>query len=251
MFSIFNRKPHYHDLSWMSVDMHSHLLPGLDDGSRSIDESIVMISRLHKQGINQFYCTPHVQQEIYPNSNMQILSAYQALQHAAQLQHVQLDYAAQYAVDKALLQQVLTQTNSLLPLHENYVLIGMAYFSESVFIKQVINALVIKGFVPILANVERYVYYHYDSSPLKAFKDLGCLLQVGLLSCYGYYGSKEKQVVKHLLDAGMVDFLGTDVHYERHVKAIEHFVGKQDLSPYFANKIKNKTLVTARQRVDA
>ncbi|MFD2966721.1 tyrosine-protein phosphatase [Sphingobacterium bambusae] len=251
MFSIFNRKPRYQDLSWMAVDMHTHLLPGLDDGSTSVADSTEMITRMHKLGIVQFYGTPHVQQDIYPNSNTAILAAYQQLQQTPALKHIHIDYAAEYTVEKAFLQQVMTATDNLLALADNYVLIGMSYVSESPYIEQVINTLIIKGYTPVLANVERYVYYHQDSSSLKKFKDLGCLLQVGLLSCYGYYGSKEKNVVKSLLDHGLVDLLGTDVHYERHVKAIEHFVGKQDLSPYFAGKIKNKELFLNNQGIDA
>ncbi|GHE38999.1 tyrosine-protein phosphatase [Sphingobacterium griseoflavum] len=251
MFSIFNRKRRYNDLSWMAVDMHTHVLPGLDDGSTSVADSTAMITRMHQLGIVQFYGTPHVQQDIYPNDNEAILSAYRQLEDVPVLKNIYIDYAAEYTVEQAFLQQISHTADSLLPLAGRYILIGMSYVSESPDIVAVINALTQKGYTPMLANVERYVYYHQDMSPLKKFKDLGCLLQVGLLSCYGYYGSKEKQVVKSLLDQGLIDLLATDIHYERHVKAIEHFVGKQDLSTYFAAKIKNKTLFLANQGIDA
>lgn len=251
MFSIFNRKRRNNDLSWMRVDMHTHLLPGLDDGSTSVAESIDMMRRLQQQGIEQFYGTPHVQDDIYPNDVARIQSSYQQLQASPQLNGMHIDYAAEYNVEKSMLKQVLSSPDTLLPLADKYILLGMSYVSEDPLILPIVQKLLSIGYQPVLANVERYIYYHHDLSMLTKLRDMGCLFQVSLLSCYGYYGSKEKQVVKNLLDKGMIDLLATDVHYERHVKAIEHFVSKQDISGYFASKIKNEELFFTAKRITA
>jgi len=97
-----------------------------------------------------------------------------------------------------------------------------------------------RGITPILAHPERYIYYQHSPSLLKTFKDMGCLIQVNILSCYGYYGPREKDVVKYLVRKGMVDLVGTNVHDLRHVKAIEHYVKKEDLSVFFQEKLRNE-----------
>ncbi|WP_437920216.1 tyrosine-protein phosphatase [Sphingobacterium sp. LRF_L2] len=242
MFSIFSRKRKFNDLSWMRVDMHSHVLPRLDDGSMSIEESVDMVSRLYKQGIVQFYGTPHIQNDIYPNDRDRIESACLDLRNSIPINELILDFAAEYTVDQLLVDCIEKDPELLICLPHKHVLLGMPFVTESPLLEKAIQGLIDKGYVPILGNPERYVYYHDRPERLVRFKDMGCLLQGSLLSCYGYYGNKEKQMIRNLLEKGLIDLVGTNIHYNRHIKAIEHFVSKQDLSPYFFGKIKNEEL---------
>ncbi|WP_437920217.1 tyrosine-protein phosphatase [Sphingobacterium sp. LRF_L2] len=251
MFSIFSRKIKFKDLSWMRVDMHSHILPGLDDGSASLNESIDMVSRLYDQGLVQIYGTPHIQGDKYPNDRMRIESAFLKLHDSAKVAHMLLDYAAEYTVDEKLITLIEEEPESLLCLPNKHVLLGMSFLRESPLIEKAIKSLKDSGYTPILGNPERYVYYQDQLHKLIRFKDMGCLLQVSLLSCYGYYGSKERQMVRSLLDKGMVDLIGTNIHYGRHMKAIEHYVRKEDLSTCFLGKIRNEELFLNKSNVRA
>lgn len=239
MLSIFSRKRKYNDLSWLQVDVHNHLLPRVDDGSASVSQSLDLLAALTDQGIKQFIATPHVWDGIYPNNKESIQRAWEELHQHADLPRNRLRYAAEYMVSEQLLQDLDNPLVPLLCLAGGYVLIEMPLMNESPLIKDVIQKLTGRGITPILAHPERYIYYQHSPSMLKVFKDMGCLIQVNLLSCYGYYGPREKNVVKYLAHKNMVDLVGTNVHDVRHMKAIEHYVRKEDISGVFREKLRN------------
>jgi len=222
--------------------MHTHVIPGLDDGSTSLEESIYMISSLGQQGIAKVYGTPHIQDDIYPNDPEFVRACYARLAQRPDLGNVTLDYAAEYTVDKSFLALIESNHEKLLCLGDRYILLGMSYLQESAVILETINKLITKGYRPILGNVERYIYYHNHLNRLTEIKDLGCLLQVGLLSCYGYYGSKERDIVRTIAARNLIDLIGTNTHCMRHVDAIARFTSRQDLSGYFVGRIKNEEL---------
>lgn len=245
MLSIFNRKRKYKDLSWLGVDIHSHVLPGLDDGATSVAESIAMLKQMQQLGIDQFYGTPHVFKRLYPNDLTSITNAYQQVIGVLGDRNIQLRYAAKYMADQDF-EALLTQKyQPLLCLPGRHVLIDMPYTEESRNIDQIILSLQSMSYKPILAHPERYVFYHDAPQRIKRYKDRGCLLQINLLSMYGYYGPGEQKVTDYLLTHGLVDLIGTDVRQERHIEALEHFVRKQDLSGFFKNSpLQNETLFT-------
>lgn len=240
MLSIFSRKRKYKDLSWLQVDVHNHLLPRLDDGSASVSQSVELLAALTHQGIQQFIATPHIWDGIYPNTKASIQQAWEELHQHADLPRNQLRYAAEYMVNEQLLEDLDNPLVPLLCLAGGYLLIEMPLTNESPLIKDVIQKLTGRGITPILAHPERYIYYQHSPGMLKAFKDMGCLVQVNILSCYGYYGPREKDVVKNLIKKGMVDLIGTNVHDMRHIKAIEHYVKKEDISTFFQGKLRNE-----------
>ncbi|QBQ39817.1 histidinol phosphatase [Sphingobacterium psychroaquaticum] len=242
MFSFFARKKKSTDLGWLKVDMHSHILPGIDDGCVSIDQSIQILDRLQELGLSSFYFTPHVFAEMYPNNKETVSNAYRAL-----LQHIPsgIDsaYAAEYMVDSVFEKDLIENDSELLLLPNEHILIEMSYMQESLSIEDVLFNLKVQGYKPILAHPERYVYYHGDRSRLKRFKEIGVLFQVNILSLIGYYGKREKHAAKWLADQGGIDLLGTDVHHERHVNAIEVGLGHEDLRKVLDKcDIKNEVL---------
>ncbi len=239
MLSIFSRKRRYNDLSWLEVDVHNHLLPRLDDGSASVSQSLELLAALTNQGIKQFIATPHIWDGIYPNNKVSIQRSWEELLQDADLPRNQVRYAAEYMAGEQLLEDVDNPLVPLLCLAGGYLLVEMPLASESPFIMDIIRKLTSRGITPILAHPERYIYYQHAPSILKTYKDMGCLLQVNLLSCYGYYGPRERNVVKYLAGKGMVDLVGTNVHDHRHVKAMEHYVRKEDVSGYFLEKLRN------------
>ncbi|TJZ59875.1 histidinol phosphatase [Sphingobacterium olei] len=244
MFSIFNRKRQHTDLSWIQVDMHSHILPSIDDGCRELSESLILLDRLHAVGLTQFYFTPHIFRELYPNTPATIASAFEQVQTAS-TSTVKVGYAAEYMVDTAFEQLLLDPEVELLTLPGKYILIEMSYMQESKQIEKTVFDLQVLGYRPILAHPERYIFYHQQPERIKHLRDIGCLLQVNLLSVYGYYGLNEKRMARYLMDKGWIDLIGTDVHHERHVKAIEYGIKKEDISDYFKKcKIQNQSLFT-------
>lgn len=234
MWTIFNRKRQYPDLQWMHVDMHSHILPGIDDGCENAEQSVELLQRLEALGLKQFYFTPHIVQDMHPNTPETIAKAFDRLRQEG-MAHLTTGYAAEYMVDTAFDQQFARNPRNLLCLPGGHVLIEMSYIEESKLIEKVAFDLQMEGYIPILAHPERYIYYHRDPKKIERFQDIGCLLQLNLLSLIGYYGRNERRIAKYLLEKGMINLVGTDVHHERHVRALETGVNQENLRTHFKN----------------
>lgn len=227
MFSSFNfffKRPKTVTLEWVGVDMHSHILPGIDDGSKDIDSSIVFIKGLSELGINKFICTPHIFTEVYPNSKETIFPVLNQVRSALKSQQVdvQVEAAAEYMMDLDFIE--LLKKDEILPLHGKNVLVEMSYQVETRNVDQFIFDLNIKGYQPVLAHPERYIYYHNNFEQYRKMKELGCILQVNMLSLAGYYGRAVKQVAISLLKERLIDVVGTDLHHIKHLEYITRFV---------------------------
>jgi len=222
MFSIFKKKGAVvADISWLGVDLHSHLLPGIDDGCKNLDESLAYITRLHGLGFSKLICTPHIFTELYPNTPETISTALKLVQdsiEAAQID-IEVSAAAEYMVD-----ETFKINDSLMCLPGRRILVEMSYLYESPDIEQIIFDLQIKGYVVILAHPERYNFYHEVQERYKRLKDMGCLFQLNLLSVAGYYGKGVAKVANYLLKNELYDFAGTDLHHENHLMALEKIV---------------------------
>lgn len=240
MVSIFSRKRKYNDLSWMQVDIHNHLLPGIDDGSASVAQSMELLTTLTSLGISQFIATPHICDSLYPNDKASIQCAWENMLRDTDLPTNRLRYAAEYMATEELLKSICNPSLPLLCLPGGYMLIEMTRSKPSPFIQEIIQKLINRGITPIIAHPERYNYCQQNTSLLKTCKDMGCLLQVDLLSCYGYYGPLGRNTVQYLAGKGMVDLVGTNVHDSRHGKAIAHYLRKEDVSVFFADKLRNE-----------
>ncbi|MFZ4262519.1 tyrosine-protein phosphatase [Sphingobacterium sp. HJSM2_6] len=240
MFSFFSRNSANNDLKWINADMHSHILPGIDDGCAQLEDSLHILERLSNLGIQKFHFTPHIFKEMYPNNEGSISHAFESLKGKG-VDSLLGSYAAEYMLDSGF--PLEENQSGLLSLPGNYVLIEMSYIQENKQIEKTIFDIQIQGYKPILAHPERYVFYHQDPSKLVRFKEIGCLMQVNLLSVLGYYGANEKRVAKYLASKGLVSLVGTDVHHERHVKALEIGLKKSNLYSFFKEcKILNAEL---------
>ncbi|PRD46858.1 histidinol phosphatase [Sphingobacterium haloxyli] len=226
----------------MHLDMHSHILPGIDDGCENVEESVELLQRLEALGLKKFYFTPHIFQDMYPNNAETIGNTFHGLPQE-EVGQLAVGYAAEYMVDTAFDQQFANNPRNLLTLPGEHVLIEISYIEESKLVEKVVFDLQMEGYIPILAHPERYIYYHRDPKKIERFQDIGCMLQLNLLSLMGYYGRNERRVAKYLLEQGMIDLVGTDVHHERHVRALEIGVQREDIRAYFKNcEIMNEEL---------
>lgn len=203
--------------------MHSHLLPGIDDGSPSPEVSLRLISGLVELGYKKLITTPHVMWDIYRNSQETIQTAYTTLQAALRNEGITIDIhaAAEYYLDEHFVQMLDTNT-PLLTLKDKMVLIEFSFISSPFDVKEILFNLQIKGYQPVLAHPERYLYLSSNKGFYDELKDMGCLFQVNLLSLTSYYGKGVTELAHYLIKKNYVSLLGTDLHHERHLDALQH-----------------------------
>ncbi|TKK65997.1 histidinol phosphatase [Ilyomonas limi] len=245
MLSLFRSSKVAPDLSFIGADMHSHLLPGLDDGLKTMDETIAFIKELHGLGYQKFICTPHIIADLHPNSPATILPRLEEVKRALREQNipVQIDAAAEYMVDIDF-ENSIKRGDQLLTLCDKYILIEMSYIAPSPNMEQVIFELNMKGLKPIIAHPERYLYYHNDFAKYQRLIDLGAVLQVNLLSLLGYYGKGVKIVAEKLIKQDMIQFAGTDMHHTNHLNALQELAAKKSFHTLLTGaNLLNKTLL--------
>lgn len=245
MLNFFKRKSTLPDLSFIGVDMHSHLLPGLDDGLKSPEETIRFLSSLKDLGYTKFICTPHILAEVYPNTPDTILPKLDLIRKEVDKHQlgIEVEAGAEYMVDVDF-EKLIDSDKKLLHFGQKHILIEMSYIAASTNIEPVIFKLRMKGYQPILAHPERYNYYHNHFEVYERMVELGCILQVNLLSLLGYYGKSVKKVAEKLFEQNMVSLLGTDMHHETHLHAL-HQLAKTKSFHELVSKypVKNKALL--------
>lgn len=251
LFSIFfKKKPRTErlnikdKLAFLEVDMHNHLLPGIDDGSQSVEQSLELIDGLQQLGYSKFICTPHIMDGVHNNDHRTIGGALRRLQFAMKNneQAPELYGAAEHMIDTGIAKMVAEDTLCRMP--GDYVLIEMSYLQESQALFQTIFNIQSMGYKPILAHPERYTYYHHSLETYKKIKDAGCALQLNLLSVSRYYGTGVKEAALDLVKKGMYDFVGTDLHHAKHLAALQDVVAKYDIRAVLKKcTIKNQSLV--------
>lgn len=229
MFSIFSKKTFLKDLiPDEHVDIHCHVLPGIDDGAKSIDDAFSLTQSLKKLGFKHCIATPHIMGSTWENTPESISTAYEKLRAEKEIP-LNLSYAAEYMIDPNFIQ--LYQTNSLLALKDNYVLVEISYLNPPVQLFDILFELQVAGYQPVLAHPERYIYYHKKFDQYYRIKNAGCFMQLNLLSTVGYYGPVVAEAAIKLLKAGLIDFVGSDIHHEKHIMAFEQKTLVKDHKP--------------------
>ena len=245
MFGLFKSASVKPDLSFIGVDMHSHLLPGLDDGLKTIEETVEYVQHLYQMGYQKLICTPHILSDVHPNSPSTILPRLNEVRAALAQKNipVQIEAAAEYMIDHEF-EQSIKRGDKLLTFGKNFILVEMSYLAPSPNFDQVIFELRVLGLQPIVAHPERYNYYHHLFSQYERMRDMGCLLQVNLLSLSGYYGKPIKKIAEKLIAENMIDFIGTDMHHQNHLNATQSFVSHKDFYKLLKNiTFKNRLLL--------
>ncbi len=241
MISFFKKNKSVRDVEWLGIDMHGHLLPGIDDGAKDVSQSVFLIKELTELGFSRFISTPHIFTELYPNTKETIDAALMitrtALKEAGM--EVQIEAAAEYMVN-----ETFNPSKNLLCLPGQHILIEMSYLSEMLNIEQVIFDLRILGYQVILAHPERYGYYHRKLEKYLRLKEMGVLFQLNLLSLNGYYGKAVKQAAAYLLQKEFYDFAGTDLHHAKHLAELKAMITSGKLYKMAGNyPFKNKALL--------
>lgn len=223
-FSIFRRGRPLADFGWLGIDLHNHILPGIDDGAPDVLTSTQMLTGLARLGFAGAFATPHVMAEVHPNTPDTINCAAARLNQALGGAYRQLlrGASAEYMLDErfgALLSA--GDSSPLLPLPGRRLLVEWSLAGEPLGLADALAAVAEAGYRPVIAHPERYRYWHARPERYRELVERGCELQVNLLSLVGRYGGGAQRAGLRLLDEGLAAFAATDAHGVRDVDALE------------------------------
>jgi protein-tyrosine phosphatase len=239
LFSFLNKKPFLKDLIPDGhIDIHSHILPGIDDGAKTIDDTTALIDGLIKTGCTALITTPHIMRSVWDNTKSGIEDKLSETKKLLEQRGVNIPIraAAEYLLDANFAEQF--KTEQLLTLKDNYVLVEMSYINPPLQLFEFLFEMQVAGYVPVLAHPERYAFYHKNFDKYEKLKNAGCYFQLNLLSTVGYYGEGVFKAAEKLLKAGMIDFTGSDAHHAKHIASLSKRVLLKDTAP-LTKAIKN------------
>lgn len=239
-FDLFKKKPDLEPihLGDFKVDMHSHLIPGIDDGAKSMDETIAMLAKFEALGYQKIITTPHILSDYYKNTPDIILAGLEKVRETARDLNlkIEIDAAAEYYFDEYFIEQI--KKKNILTFGDNLVLLEFAFMDEPSNTDSLFFDLQSNGYQPVLAHFERYGYWHGSIDKALELRERGVKIQMNLNSLTGHYGPDVKKQAQALVDAKIVDFAGTDCHRIQHLMLLE----SQLKNPYFHKLMENPLL---------
>lgn len=202
--------------------MHSHLLPGIDDGAPELENSLELAQGMVDMGYKKLVFTPHIMGDFYRNTPSIIHEKLAILREALAENNIELktEAAAEYYLDEYFM-QLLDRGEKLLTFGKNYLLFEMSFMSISPLWKEAVFRLQSLGYKPVLAHPERYVYFQDHQELLQEFIDRGILLQININSLSGYYSKPAKKMAEWLIDHQQVQFAGSDCHHLGHLEVMK------------------------------
>jgi tyrosine-protein phosphatase YwqE len=203
----------------ITTELHSHLLPGIDDGVQTLQESLDVLKELSMLGYKKVITTPHIMVDYYKNNPENILPLLEQVRTALTEHNIpiELQAAAEYMVDDALQEKI--DAGNLLTFGANYVLIEMPFLEPAPNFKEIVFALNINGYKPVLAHPERYMYYAMNTE---------MLFQVNINSLIGYYSPQAQKASEYLIEHKMVSMIGSDTHGMRHISFLQNALNSKN-----------------------
>ena len=239
MFDFLKRKNNSPVIDTLPIntDIHSHILPGIDDGSPDIATSLQLVQGIYSLGIRKTIATPHIISDLYRNTPATINAALSKLNIACEEAKININIkaAAEYMLDDHFL-QLLRGTSPLLTIHKNLILTEQSFATETDNLHHIAFEIITAGYRPIMAHPERYHFYHQNYDAYSRLKDMGFLLQLNLLSLTGYYGKPVARAAKYLLANNLIDMVGTDMHHERHLDMLRNEKSLQVFTEFLGDK---------------
>ncbi len=228
----------------LKVDIHSHLIPGIDDGAKTTYESIKMIKALKQIGYEKLITTPHIMSHRYKNSAQDIKERLNYLKDALADHDVEIEIeaASEYYLDDHFLS--LLGRGELLSFGDGYILFEMSYTSAPKDLREIILDIEATGLKPVLAHPERYLFMHDSFEEYEALKELDVYFQLNLNSLAGQYSKRVQQTAFKLIDNGWIDFLGSDLHKLTQTQTLQKVISSGHMQTIFQkNRILNDTLL--------
>ena len=224
MFKLFSKaKPSYagFDYSLLKADMHSHLIPGIDDGAPDMETSLRLVRGMMELGYKKLITTPHVMWDMYRNTREGILEKLELLRSAVKAEglDVEINAAAEYFLDDYM-EALVKKNEPLLTINSNMVLVEFSMAHPSMSLKDILFDMQMQGYLPVIAHPERYIYLEHQKDFYEELKTIGCLFQLNILSLSNHYGKSVHKLAQYLINKGYYDIIGADLHHERHLAAL-------------------------------
>ena len=226
------------DLSILKTDMHSHLIPGIDDGSKTLDETIAILYKFKELGYKKIITTPHIMSDFYRNTPEIIRAGLEIVKEELNRINLEIEInaAAEYYFDETLFQ--LLENDNFLTFGDKNVLIEFSFSAAPQEHEKLFYEMRIKGYRPVIAHFERYLYYHGSIEQAKLWREKGMLIQMNINSIFGHYGPSVKKQAEMLIDAGQIDLIATDCHRIEHLDILE-----QNLKSPYLKKVLSMDLM--------
>jgi protein-tyrosine phosphatase len=221
MFGLFKKKEittsATFDYSTVVTDMHSHVLPGIDDGAQNVNESIFLIKKMMEVGIKKIIATPHIMIDYYRNDAETIGNALTLLKSELIAQNIDIDIsaAAEHYFDETFEKRI--EEGRVMTMGDNYVLFELSFANQPPNVIPIVQKMRDMGYKPILAHPERYGYMGIEQ--MQTMRSWGCDMQLNTISLSGYYGKHSRKIAEEMVDNQMVDFISSDMHHPRHAAA--------------------------------
>jgi tyrosine-protein phosphatase YwqE len=222
MFSFFSSKNFLVDYLGGFVDIHNHILPGIDDGAKNVEESMELLNAFSEFGVHNFISTPHIMGNYYPNTRETINASLDLLKRTMlsnDSTNISIEAAAEHMIDDKF--ETLLENDEVMVLRNDHILVEMSYLQPAINFDEAIIALATKHYRPILAHPERYNFLSLNSSKFTEYKKKGILFQLNLLSLSEYYGKEVQKKAVKLLNEGLIDFVASDVHTIEQLNAVK------------------------------
>jgi protein-tyrosine phosphatase len=223
MFGLFKKKPEKRHTNFnydsIMVDMHSHVLPGIDDGAKTPQDSVILIRKMMDLGIKKVIATPHIMVDFYRNTPETINNALNILKAELIKENIDIpvEAAAEHYFDETF--EARVDEGRLLTMGDNYALFEFSFINKPPNAITVIQKMNDMGYKPILAHPERYPYM--DLEQFKNLHTWGCNFQLNTISLTGYYGRESKKMAESLIDNELIDFISSDMHHTKHAVALK------------------------------
>lgn len=244
LFNLFYQKNSYFNYSEIAVDFHSHLIPNVDDGSKSIEETLEILQFLKTIGYQKIITTPHIMSDGFDNNSKGLKENYNKIKEICE-SIIPFELAAEYYIDESF--EKLIENDDILSFGDKYVLIETSMNYEFPIFKECIFKLLNKGYNPILAHPERYSFIYNERNALKIYEslsDLGIFFQLNLFSLLGIYNEKVKKTAEMLIDNNLIDFVSSDIHSSKQLHHFEEISKNKYIKKLIDSKIlENKKLI--------
>ncbi|MBI5217913.1 MAG: capsular biosynthesis protein [Bacteroidia bacterium] len=231
------------NLATLITDLHSHLIPGVDDGVKNVEQSLELITAIHSLGFSKIITTPHVMSDTFRNTPEIILAGLADVKKAVKeaALPVTIEAAAEYYIDDHFAEKL--KNKEVLTFAGNKILIELPFFNEPQNFLSVIFELTVAGYKPVLAHVERYTYWYHDFENYIKLKDRDVLFQMNIVSLCDEGSGHLKKMTEKLIDADMIDFIGSDAHSMQYIEKIKSVLTNRHLKKLVdSGRLLNHTL---------
>jgi tyrosine-protein phosphatase YwqE len=211
------------DFSIFKTDIHSHLLPGIDDGAPDLETSLLLIRGMKELGYEKLITTPHIMWDMYRNTPAIIREKLELVRDAVKQEgiEIEIDAAAEYFLDEHV-EELLQKKEPLLTLYDNKVLTEFSMVFPAMNTKTILFEMQMQGYQPVIAHPERYIYLQRNKEFYDELRNTGCLFQLNLLALGGRYGKAVAELTQYLLKNDFYTLIGSDLHHQAHLQEFQH-----------------------------